>query len=86
MSTFWGSVTARCWRLPTTPGVCRVLRCCWGSSLCALLSPSVVCGLVLVCADSCCSVGRCQSSDADESVEVSLTASVLGIGLGQAAS
>lgn len=46
-----------------------------GSSLSAELSPSVVCGLILVCAHSAYSVGRCQSSNvhaADQPVRVSL--------------
>lgn len=73
---FWGSVTALCWRLPAASGVCRGAEgAVTGSSLYALLSPSVACGLVLVCADSCYSVGSCQSSDvhaAAEPVKVSL--------------
>lgn len=46
-----------------------------GGSLPALSSPPVACGLVLVCANSCYSVGSCRSSDiraADEPVKVSL--------------
>lgn len=46
-----------------------------GSSLSAVLSPSVACGLILVCARSCYSMGSCQSSDAhaaDQPVRVSL--------------
>lgn len=73
---FWASVTARCRRLPAASGVCRGAEgAVSGSSLHALLSPSVACGLVMVCANSCYSVGSCQSSDvyaADEPVKVSL--------------
>lgn len=88
---FWGGVTAECWRLPTASGGCRGAEGAGaGSSLHALLSPSVACGLILVCANSCYSVGSCQSSDvhaADEPVKfLCLTAAVLRIDLGQAAS
>lgn len=46
-----------------------------GSSLSTELSPSVACGLILVCAHSSYSVGSCQSSNAhaaDHPVRVSL--------------
>lgn len=73
---FWGSVMAWCCRLPAASAVCRGAEgAVAGGSLHALLSPSVVCGLVLVCANSCYSVGSCQSSAvhaAAEPVEVSL--------------
>lgn len=73
---FWGSMTARCWRLPAASGVCGGAEGAGaGSSLQALLSPSLACGLIWVCANSCYSVGSCQSSDvhaSDEPVKVSL--------------